>query len=129
MKKKQTPTPCRHPGCPELVRNGSYCTRHNKRTAAPVRDGQPAVAPWHGLYYTAKWERLRMDHIIAEPFCRICAAAGIRTAATDVDHIKPHRGDLQLFTDPENLQSLCHSCHSRKTRAENARDLPRPENV
>jgi 5-methylcytosine-specific restriction protein A len=39
--------------------------------------------------------------------------------ATDVDHVVPHRGDIKLFMTGE-LQSLCHSCHSRKTIAENA---------
>jgi len=32
-----------------------------------------------------------------------------------VDHIRDHKGDWALFTDRDNLQSLCHRCHSRKT--------------
>ena len=44
--------------------------------------------------------------------------AGRRVRATDVDHIRDHRGDWALFTDRSNLQSLCHSCHSRKTMRE-----------
>ncbi len=35
------------------------------------------------------------------------------------DHIKPHRGDIELFYDETNLQPLCQSCHSAKTMAEN----------
>jgi 5-methylcytosine-specific restriction protein A len=35
-----------------------------------------------------------------------------------VDHIRPHRGDWALFIDPGNHQSLCKSCHDRKTAAE-----------
>jgi len=36
-----------------------------------------------------------------------------------VDHVIPHRGDQALFWDEEgNWQSLCWSCHSRKTAAE-----------
>lgn len=39
--------------------------------------------------------------------------------ATVVDHIKPHRGDVELFRDSENLQSLCKHCHdSHKQRLE-----------
>ena len=38
--------------------------------------------------------------------------------ATDVDHIVPHRGDARLLYDENNLQSLCKSCHSRKTATE-----------
>jgi len=39
--------------------------------------------------------------------------------ATVVDHIIPHRGDLGLFWDEENWQSLCGTCHnSAKHRQE-----------
>jgi 5-methylcytosine-specific restriction protein A len=40
------------------------------------------------------------------------------TEATDVDHIKPHKGDMTLFWDRTNWQSLCGPCHSAKTAAE-----------
>lgn len=53
-----------------------------------------------------------------EPFCRECAKAGLRVAATEVDHILPHRGNIALFLSRENLQGLCHTCHSRKTMKE-----------
>lgn len=53
-----------------------------------------------------------------EPFCRSCAERGERTKATEVDHIIPHKGDMRLFSDKNNLQSLCKRCHSRKTLAE-----------
>ncbi|WP_423837057.1 HNH endonuclease [Sutterella wadsworthensis] len=43
---------------------------------------------------------------------------GRLTLATDVDHIKPHRGDPILLFDEKNLQALCHACHSRKTASE-----------
>lgn len=58
--------------------------------------------------YGYAWQRLRLAHLLAEPMCRECGAK-----ATDVDHIVPRR---QGGTDAApNLQSLCHSCHSRKT--------------
>ena len=56
--------------------------------------------------------------LLLEPFCRECAKQGLRVWATDVDHIEPHRGDWSKFTDRNNLQSLCHACHSRKTAEE-----------
>lgn len=127
-RKKQTPIPCRHPGCAELVRDGSYCGKH-KSQAAGSGGGRRDSAAWHGLYYKSKWKELRTVQLLREPFCRTCAAAGRRTPAEDVDHIIPHRGDMQLFTDPGNLQSLCHSCHSKKTAAEAADGPPQPKNV
>lgn len=127
-RKKQTPVPCKYPGCVELVRDGSYCSKH-KHQAAGSGGRRREPAAWHGLYYTKSWRELRTVQLIKEPFCRICAEAGIRTPAEDVDHIIPHRGDMMMFCDMNNLQSLCHSCHSRKTAAETAGGSPPPKNV
>ena len=78
-----------------------------------------ASARWHDLYNLPLWkEELRPGQLLREPFCRSCAQKGIRTRATVVDHIKPHRGDWTLFCDPHNLQSLCKGCHDRKTARE-----------
>ena len=59
------------------------------------------------------WYQLRARVLIAEPLCRMCAPACLRPA-TDVDHID---------NDPtnnswDNLQPLCHECHSRKTASD-----------
>ena len=70
------------------------------------------------MYGTETWGELRTEQLLKEPFCRACAARGLRVRATDVDHIRDHKGDWDLFTDRNNLQSLCHSCHSRKTAKE-----------
>ena len=53
-----------------------------------------------------------------EPFCRECAKHGDRRRATDVDHVQDHKGNWLLFIDRNNLQSLCHRCHSSKTMRE-----------
>lgn len=105
--------PCRHPGCGELTRE-VYCPKHKP---AERRSAQAKV--WHKWYQLPIWkDDLRPSQLIREPFCRECAMKGKRVYATDVDHIKPHRGDWLLFTDRNNLQSLCHRCHSQKTWAE-----------
>jgi len=70
------------------------------------------------MYQTPEWAQLRGGQLLREPFCRECARRGLRVRAIDVDHIQDHKGDWQIFTDPANLESLCHSCHSRKTAAE-----------
>lgn len=77
--------------------------------------------PWHRLYKTARWQRLREQTftrdlytcqmsdcgvVISEPRRRIC------------DHRKPHRGDEALFWDPENLQTLCKACHDTAKQRE-----------
>ena len=105
--------PCRHPGCSALTREG-YCPKHK-----PARAPRRASAEYHSWYSLPIWtEDLRPGQLLREPFCRECARQGLRTPATDVDHVRDHRGDWALFTDRDNLQSLCHSCHSRKTMRE-----------
>ena len=127
--------PCRHTGCPELVRGGGYCINHQRAARRIRRTIQPErreSAAWHALYNSDRWRMMRAAQLLREPFCRECAAVGIRTRATTADHITPHRGRPELFYDPGNLQSLCTPCHSRKTLDERAarRGTPPPvENV
>lgn len=111
---KRPPRPCRYPGCGEVTADG-WCPAHRPRRAK-----RGASAQWHKFYLTRLWrDTLRPGQLLREPFCRACAGRGLRMPATEVDHIRPHKGDWNRFADPDNLQSLCHSCHSRKTMAEN----------
>lgn len=104
--------PCKHPGCREVTREG-WCPRHKPK----YRRGESAA--WHRLYNLPVWQRLREDQLTREPWCAECERAGrLRVRATVADHIRPHRGNLALFTDPANLQSLCKGCHDRKTLLE-----------
>ena len=66
---------------------------------------------WHRLYDTAAWRRLREHQLAQRPLCEFCLIAEDVTEATVVDHKKAHKGDLTLFHDPENLQSLCKHHH------------------
>ena len=114
--------PCKRAGCVNLVRGGGYCDAHRTASRRSMRNAgvqeRKESAAWHYLYSTRRWLEMRARQLLIEPFCRECAKAGERRRATDVDHIVPHRGDKSLFYDKGNLQSLCHSCHSRKTRRE-----------
>ncbi|WP_371263772.1 HNH endonuclease signature motif containing protein [Paenibacillus sp. UNC496MF] len=49
------------------------------------------------------------------PLCTRCIKENRITAATIVDHIRPHKGDKALFWDRNNWQPLCKSCHDTKT--------------
>lgn len=107
--------PCLRPGCSALTRDG-YCAAHRPRR---TNDRSAEAQSWRWMYQTDLWRlELRPNQLILEPFCRECGRRGIRTRATDVDHVRDHKGDWALFRDPDNLESLCHSCHSRKTARE-----------
>ncbi|HAX5241948.1 TPA: HNH endonuclease [Escherichia coli] len=75
--------------------------------------------------YNSRWERFRLAYLQAHPLCVMCHQQGRITAATVVDHIKPHRlkealrsGDREaiakaqkLFWDQKNWQGLCRQHH------------------
>jgi 5-methylcytosine-specific restriction protein A len=103
--------PCFYPGCPTLVRRGR-CDQHRQAEPQAYRD--PKV---ERLYHTRLWRRMRSAQLAREPWCADCLRANIYEPATDVDHVKPHHGDPDLFFTGK-LQSLCHVCHSRKTAKE-----------
>ena len=104
--------PCRHPGCPELVPCGQrYCDRHR-----PLHVGEARSAAQRG--YGSKWQKASRQYLAAHPLCVRCLMEGRTTAASVVDHIVPHRGDMRLFWDESNWQPLCKRHHDVKTRNE-----------
>ena len=81
---------------------------------------------WHYLYSRKAWKQLRLDHLAKEPLCVYCQREGKITPATVVDHIKAHKGDLNLFYDPNNLQSLCkvhHDSSKQKAGTKNVNEI------
>ena len=105
-------TPCHHPGCPELVEAGRlYCEKH-----LPLHPEVTRPAAKRG--YNRRWQKARKSYLEAHPLCVQCAKQGKYVRATVVDHIIPHRGDQKLFWDQNNWQSLCKSCHDKKTLTE-----------
>jgi 5-methylcytosine-specific restriction protein A len=64
------------------------------------------------LYDGVLWRALRRRHLASKPLCEGCRRLGRGTAATVVHHKIAHNDDMDLFLDPDNLESLCASCHS-----------------
>lgn len=76
-------------------------------------------ADWHHLYNSKRWKSLRAHQLVIEPLCRMCKQVSRLTPATIADHITPHKGNVNLFFDRRNLQSLCKTCHDAgKSRQE-----------
>lgn len=65
------------------------------------------------VYDSRNWKRLRLLHLAACPLCAVCGGEG-----EQVDHIQPIVEGGAAY-DQNNLQTLCASCHSKKTRREN----------
>lgn len=62
--------------------------------------------------YGYKWQQARSGYLKLHPLCVYCKQIGRVSPATVVDHKIPHRGDMTLFWDKDNWQSLCDTCHS-----------------
>lgn len=60
-----------------------------------------------------KWRKLRNEQLKRNPLCQVCG-----DIATEVHHLKPIESEKEydrmeaLAYDTNNLQSLCHKCHS-----------------
>ena len=65
--------------------------------------------------YGYRWQRERKAFIHRNPLCAECLKEGRTEAAVVVDHIVPHKGDMQLFWDVSNWQGLCVPHHNTKT--------------
>jgi 5-methylcytosine-specific restriction protein A len=78
--------------------------------------------------YTYQWQKFRLWWLAEHPLCgdredgpsaehSQCVREGRVSAGTDVDHITPHRGDMDAFWRGP-FQTLCARCHSLKTQKE-----------
>jgi 5-methylcytosine-specific restriction endonuclease McrA len=75
-----------------------------------------------GIYANKKWVDLRNYKLQINPLCEHCEKEGLITPAVLVDHKIPvHDINDPLMYDFENLQSLCETCHRRKTRKDNSK--------
>lgn len=102
---------CLNPRCGVRVDRG-YCAEHESKRRQ-LSDGN---RPGHGKHYSRKsWRLLRLEQLDQQPFCKAIRPDGsvCNALATEVDHIVPL--SVGGTDDEDNLQSLCHSCHSRKT--------------
>ena len=129
------PRCCNHPGCPRPAYHGSLCEEHAKEQqrrqdaesptsaqrgygAKEQQHHQDAARPTSAQRgYGAKWQKRRTAFLRDNPFCEDCGRI-----ATIADHVPSRRELVRLdVPDPDAVQYLharCHSCHSRKTKAE-----------
>lgn len=134
-----TVRPCRHPGCPRVVRERgkTYCEYHLERVKRPCRnprcpnvvkigeqycpdcekaeekryDEQRGSARQRG--YDRAWEKLRNAYLQRHPLCERCERRGHVVPAEIIHHRIPiTEGGARL--DEANLEALCKTCHERE---------------
>lgn len=69
--------------------------------------------------YDHAWRAYSRRRLAEFPWCVTCLQRRNQLVqATITDHIVPHKGSTKLFLDQANHQSLCKTCHDRKTATE-----------
>ena len=67
--------------------------------------------------YNSAWKVVRQQHMADHPLCEDCLKEGKYVPMQDVHHIIKLADRPDLRDDATNLMSLCHSCHSKRTKA------------
>ena len=109
--------PCASPGCAALV-EGGYCEKCHRDKPSKLAERTRLSSSVRG--YGKRWQAMSAARLNKHPFCAdpFKIHSPFPGPATLTDHIVPHKGDMALFWNPKNWQSLCSSCHSRKTALE-----------
>lgn len=110
--------PCRHPGCPELTRE-IFCDKHRKEENK-IYNQYKRDELSRTFYRTKQWQDIRRIKLNNSPFCEECMKNGKVVLGKIVDHIVPIKQGGAPY-DLSNLQTLCWSCHSRKSIEEGSR--------
>ena len=101
----------------QLAPRGRQLKPRGQSGIKPVRS-RDRIDVWRAWYKTADWRRLRWDCISAALFtCVRCGHIG-ESHELVADHVRPHRGERDLFFNPGNLQCLCAPCHNRDKQRE-----------
>jgi len=120
--------PCRVYRCAEFVVKGSkWCKIHKpemekieaqKLKQAGEKYDKDRPSPSKRGYGTV-WQKIRKSHLRKHPLCVSCKQLNIIKEGEEVDHILPlNDGGTH---HPDNLQTLCKSCHSTKTAQDKAK--------
>lgn len=85
----------------------------------PTPSRTPAIGPKRESAcqrgYDRRWRKAAAGFLAEHPLCAECERQGKVAPAECVDHIVPHRGDMELFWDVDNWQGLCIPHHQQKT--------------
>lgn len=117
---------CRKAGCNALTKDPSgFCPEHKIQAQTKAKQREKAIKAEYDKRrgssaergYGSRWQKVS-KLFLSKPenaLCAHCRERGELNPSQVVDHIKPHRGDFDLFWDESNWQGLCKRCHDRKT--------------
>lgn len=106
---------CTYPGCTAVVVSPAIrCDRHPHKPIERKHYEHHYLPSGSLIYDSIEWKRIRKARLLLNPLCQHCELVGVIKKAVDVDHIVEIEDGGEPF-DLDNTQSLCRSCHNRKT--------------
>jgi len=84
------------------------------------------AAAYRALYRTKRWKQLRESVLVRDLFtCQqtsvILTNGKNNPRSAVVHHKRPHKGDPELFYDPDNLEAVCKAWHDGSGQKEDNR--------
>lgn len=116
---RRAPTPCRYPGCAQVLNEPGYCDTHGGLVHRDYGRARRRFDAEVDFYRSTTWRQTRSAFLLENPLCVACLGHERYVPATVVDHIVPIKDGGDRF-ERCNLQPLCVSCHNRKTARESA---------
>lgn len=108
--------PCMVRSCPNRIKGDiAYCPKHAH--LAPTGWQMKRNTEHQPFYNSRAWRKTSQLYRKQHPLCESGEHDGIAVPVDVVDHKVPIQDGGEKF-DWDNLQSLCHSCHSKKTKQE-----------
>lgn len=86
-----------------------------------MKNSKSLSSAYNHWYKLPVWRRLRKSKLRDQPLCERCYKRGEWVFAIVVHHVKPFRGDWELFLDFDNLESACKKCHDGSIQREEKR--------
>ena len=114
---------CSYPGCNAPVevddfdRSSPRCFSHPATHVPKKRYEHHHGSDGKNIYHGYRWKKLRHAYAEKNPLCEHCLRYDILTPVAVVDHVHEIEDGGEPY-DYDNLQSLCHSCHNRKSAQE-----------
>ncbi|MCC4349797.1 HNH endonuclease [Limosilactobacillus reuteri] len=126
---------CNHAGCGKLIPfDETYCHKHEYKKPIEYADQKERhqvnkaiyrkrmnskhESKYLRFYKSKEWRKLSHHWLMINPLCEACKSHGIVRKGDVVDHIVELRDNFEKRLDEDNLQTLCYSCHNKKTKRE-----------
>ena len=103
----------------------SLCGGYNSQSPHIMTNRSTTADKYRKHYFTKQWRILRGTILTRDLYCCQRCNVTLTDGRSDprsaiVHHKQPHKGNLTLFYDPDNLEAVCWSCHSGAIQSEEA---------